>query len=121
MNPEVFAVFIPIVGTLVIGVVLVSYFFFKSKERQLLIEKGMDAQSIKEFFQSKKDPFRLLKIGIITIAFGLGLGFGIMKEVSDYGDGGYWVPLFLFTLTGIGFVVANIVSRKLEKNARSTE
>ena len=115
MNPEVFAVFIPIIGTLVIGVILVTYFFLRSRERQLLIEKGMDAQSIKEFFQSKKDPFRLLKIGIVTIAFGLGLGFGIMMEVSDY-NGGYWVPLFLFTLTGIGFVVANIVSRKLEKS-----
>ena len=113
MHEEVVAVFIPIVATLVIGIILVSYFFFRSRERQLLIEKGMDAQSIKDFFEGKKDPFRLLKIGIITIAFGLGLGFGIMMEV-DY-SGGYWVPLFLFTGTGIGFVVANIISRKLEK------
>ena len=113
MHEEVVAVFIPIVTTLVIGIILVSYFFFRSRERQLLIEKGMDAQSIKDFFEGKKDPFRLLKIGIITIAFGLGLGFGIMMEV-DY-SGGYWVPLFLFTVTGIGFVVANIISRKLEK------
>ena len=113
MHEEVVAVFIPIVATLVIGIILVSYFFFRSRERQLLIEKGMDAQSIKDFFEGKKDPFRLLKIGIITIAFGLGLGLGIMMEV-DY-SGGYWVPLFLFTVTGIGFVVANIISRKLEK------
>src|SRR3990172_10951075 len=113
MHEEVVAVFIPIVATLVIGIILVSYFFFRSRERQLLIEKGMDVQSIKDFFEGKKDPFRLLKIGIITIAFGLGLGFGIMMEV-DY-SGGYWVPLFLFTVTGIGFVVANIISRKLEK------
>jgi len=113
MHEEVVAVFIPIVATLVIGIILVSYFFFRSRERQLLIEKGMDAQSIKDFFEGKKDPFSLLKIGIITIAFGLGLGFGIMMEV-DY-SGGYWVPLFLFTVTGIGFVVANIISRKLEK------
>ncbi len=114
MNPEFIAVFIPIVGTLVLGIVLVSYFFFRSRERQMLIEKGMDAQSIKEFFQNKKDPFRLLKIGIITICFGLGLGFGIMLEVR-YHDG-HWVPLFLFTVTGIGFVIANVVSRKLEKD-----
>jgi len=114
MHAETLAVFIPIVGVLVLGIILVSYFFFRSRERQLLIEKGMDAQSIKEFFQSKKDPYRLLKIGIITIAFGLGLGFGIMMEVSTHD--GHWVPLFLFTITGVGFVVANIVSRKLEKN-----
>ncbi len=113
MAENVIAVFIPIVTVLVVGIILVSFFFFRSRERQLLIEKGMDAQSIKEFFEGKKDPFRMLKIGIVTIAFGLGLGFGIMYEV-DYG-GGYWVPLFLFTVTGIGFVVANVVARKIEK------
>ena len=113
MREEVVAVFIPIVGTLVVGIILVSYFFFRSRERQLLIEKGMDTQSIKEFFEGKKDPFRLLKIGIITIAFGLGLGLGIKMEVDD--GGGYWVPLFMFTITGLGFVIANLVSRKLDK------
>ena len=41
MGPTI-AVFIPIVTVLVIGIILVSYFFFKSRERQLLIEKGMD-------------------------------------------------------------------------------
>ncbi len=113
MDENVVAVFIPIVGTLVIGIVLVSYFFFRSRERQLLIEKGMDAQSIKEFFQSKRDPFIMLKIGIVTIGFGLGLGLGIMLNESTHQD--HWVPLFLFTITGVGFVTANIVSRMLEK------
>jgi purine-cytosine permease-like protein len=111
--PEAIAVFIPIIGTLVTGVILISYFFFRSRERQLLIEKGMDAQSIKEFFQSKKDPFRMLKIGIVTIGFGLGLGLGIMLNESTHQD--HWVPLFLFTITGVGFVAANVVSRRLEK------
>jgi hypothetical protein len=114
MRTESIAVFIPIIGTLVIGIVLVAYFFFRSRERQLLIEKGMDAQSIKEFFQSKKDPFRLLKIGIITIAFGLGTGLGIMMEQNTRGD--YWVVLSLFTITGAGFVIANLVGRNLEKH-----
>jgi len=113
MNPEALAVFIPIVGFLVVGIILVAYFFFRSRERQLLIEKGMDAQSIKEFFQNKKDPFRMLKIGIVTIGFGLGLGLGIMLNESTHQE--HWVPLFLFTITGVGFVAANIVSRMLEK------
>jgi hypothetical protein len=114
MAENIVAVFIPIVSVLVIGIILVSFFFFRSRERQLLIEKGMDAQSIKEFFEGKKDPLRMLKVGIVTIAFGLGLGFGIMMEV-DYG-GGFWVPLLMFTLTGVGFVVANVVARKIEKS-----
>src|SRR5690606_21279040 len=114
MNPELIAVFIPIISILVAGIVIVSYFFFRSRERQILIEKGMDAQSIKDFFQNKKDPFRLLKIGIISIGFGLGLGFGIMLQ-ENYPRGEFWVPLCLFTLTGVGFVAANMISRKLEK------
>lgn len=114
MDENVVAVFIPIIGTLVIGIILVAYFFFRSRERQLLIEKGMDAQSIKEFFQSKKDPFRMLKIGIVTIGFGLGTGLGIMLEQNAHGD--YWVVLCLFVITGAGFIIANLVSRKLEKS-----
>ena len=114
MPENVIAVFIPIIGILVTGIILVTYFFLRSRERQMLIEKGMDAQSIKEFFQNKKDPYRMLKIGIVTIGFGLGLGLGIMLE--EYTHQEYWIWLFLFTITGVGFVAANIVSRKLEKN-----
>ncbi|RPI75618.1 MAG: hypothetical protein EHM47_02105 [Ignavibacteriales bacterium] len=115
MDSQVVAVFIPIIGTLVFGIIMVSYFFFRSRERQLLIEKGMDAQSIKEFFQNKKDPFRLLKIGIISIGFGLGLGIGIMLQ-DTYNQSDFWVPLCLFTITGASFIAANIISRKLEKS-----
>jgi hypothetical protein len=113
MNPEAIAVLIPIIGTLVIGIIVVAYYFFRSKERQLLIEKGLDAQSIKEFFDSKKDPYRLMKIGIVTIAFGLGTGIGIMLEQTTGRD--YWVVLCLFTITGAGFIAANILSRKLDR------
>jgi len=114
MNPELIAVFIPIISILVTGIIIVSYFFFRSRERQILIEKGMDAQSIKDFFQSRKDPNRLLKIGIISIGFGLGLGLGIMLQENNP-RGEFWVPLCLLTLTGVGFVAANMISRKLEK------
>ena len=114
---EVIAVFIPIVFFLVIGLVLVISIFYKSKEKQMLIEKGLSAEEIKKFFEEKRDPFILLKIGIISIFFGLGLGFGMMLERSDHGE--YWVPLFLFTLTGVGFVVANLVGNRLrEKYAK---
>ena len=104
-------VFIPIVFFLVIGLAFVTYFYFRSKERQMLIEKGLDAQSIKEFFESKKDPFRMLKIGIVCLTFGLGLGIGLMLE--DFTSKDYWVPFSIFVVTGIGFVIANLVSNKL--------
>ena len=38
-GPEIIAVFIPIIITLVIGVVLIVHFYLHSKEKQMLIEK----------------------------------------------------------------------------------
>ena len=109
----VVAVFIPIVMFLVIGLILVTYFYFRSRERQMLIDKGLSADQIKEFFDRKKDSLNLLKIGIIVFFFGLGIGFGMM--LKDYSGKEYWIPFSLFVLTGIGFVVANLVSRRMIK------
>lgn len=109
----VVAVFIPIVMFLVIGLILVTYFYFRSRERQMLIDKGLSADQIKEFFDRKKDSLNLLKTGIIVFFFGLGLGFGMMLQ--DATDKEYWIPFSLFVLTGIGFVIANLVSRKMMK------
>jgi len=112
MNPGVIGVFIPIVLFLVLGLVFVSYYYFRYRERQMLIEKGLDAESIKQFFDSKKDPNRLLKLGVLCVFFGIGLGVGLMLQ--DYLGRDYYVPFSLFTITGIGFVVANLISKKYE-------
>jgi putative Mn2+ efflux pump MntP len=112
MNPAVIGVFVPIILFLVIGLVMVSSAFFNYRVRQTLVDKGLDAQSIKEFLEHKRDPNALMKIGIIAITFGIGLGLGLMLQ--DYTDKDYWIPFALFTFTGIGFVIANIVGRKLE-------
>ncbi|MBE0538142.1 MAG: hypothetical protein IH620_00395, partial [Ignavibacterium sp.] len=107
------AVFIPIIITLVIGAVLIIYFYLKSKEKQMLIEKGLSAEEIKKFFEEKRDGLWLMKIGIISIFFGLGLGIGMMLQDTTTKD--YWIPFSLFVSTGIGFVIANILSDKLKK------
>ncbi|HCY74795.1 MAG TPA: hypothetical protein DHV28_02655 [Ignavibacteriales bacterium] len=113
MVSEVIAVFIPIIITLVIGAVLIIYFYLKSKEKQMLIEKGLSAEEIKKFFEEKRDGLWLMKIGIISIFFGLGLGIGMMLQDATNKD--YWIPFSLFVSTGIGFVIANILSDKLKK------
>lgn len=111
MAEDVIAVFIPIVMTLVTGLVLVTFFYLRSRERQMLIDKGLSAESIKEFFESKKDPYRLLKIGIVVIGFGLGIGLGMM--LKEFTSKDFWIVLFLFTFTGIGFVLASVIANKL--------
>jgi putative Mn2+ efflux pump MntP len=113
-------VFIPIVFFLVVGLILVTAFYFRSRERQMLIDKGLDTQSIKEFFERKRGsghPYLLMQLGIIILAFGIGLGFGMMLQDYTYED--YWIVLFMFSFTGIGFIVANVVTQKLQnKNLR---
>ncbi len=112
MNEGMIAVLIPIVGIIAGSLIAILAIYFKSRERQTLIEKGLGPEQIKEFFESKKDPNRLLKYGIIIFAFGLGLGLGIMMEDTTSKE--YWIPLLLFTFTGLGFVASGIVSRKFD-------
>jgi len=122
MNPGVIGVFIPIILFLVIGMVMISSFYFRYREKQSFIEKGLDfhdkildSQSIKELnevFERKKSPYALMKTGIIAIAFGIGLGLGMFLQ--DYTDRDYWIPFSMFVVTGIGFVVANVVGNLLE-------
>ena len=54
-----------------------------------------------------------MKIGIVSIFFGIGLGFGLMLQENTRQD--FWVPFLLFVSTGIGFVLANIIGRAMIK------
>lgn len=118
MAVGVIAVFIPIIFVLVTGLVLVAFIYYRSRERQLLIEKGLDAHSMKEYFEHKRDPYRLMKIGIVAVAFGIGLGLGMMLQDATEKD--YWIVLSMFTFTGAGFVIANIAGKKMEAKENNT-
>ena len=108
------AVFIPIIMLLVIGLIFVTYFYFKSRERQMLIEKGLSAEDIKQFFERKKDNSVLIKIGIIAIFFGIGLGLGMISG-TDESTREIYMPASIFIFTGLGFVVANLVGNKMRE------
>jgi uncharacterized membrane protein YkgB len=113
------AVFIPIIMLLVIGLIFVTYFYFRSRERQMLIEKGLSGEEIKQFFQKKKDYFILLKIGVIAIFFGVGLGIGMLS--GDEAAREIWVAPSIFVFTGLGFVIANIMGNKMRKQFKADE
>ncbi|MEE9448728.1 MAG: DUF6249 domain-containing protein [Ignavibacteriaceae bacterium] len=113
------AVFIPIIMVLVIGLVFVTYFYFRSRERQMLIEKGLSGEEIKQFFNKKKDPFILLKMGVIAIFFGVGLGVGMLS--GDEAAREIWVAPSIFVFTGLGFVIANIMGNKMRKQYKPDE
>ena len=114
MHEEVVAVFIPIVMFLIIGLIWVTFIYYRSRERQMLIEKGLSAEDMKKFFEQKKDPFWLMKVGIICIFFGIGLGIGLMSGAEETRE--VVTPTSIFIFTGIGFVLANIYGNKLRRN-----
>jgi hypothetical protein len=113
--PAVIATFIPIVFFLTIGLIWITVIYFRSREKQMLIEKGLSTEEIKLFFEEKKrsNPFLLAQIGTISIFFGFGLGIGLYLE--DITTKEYWIPFCLFAFTGLGFIVANIIGRRFGK------
>ncbi|MBL1215121.1 MAG: hypothetical protein HND52_17280 [Ignavibacteriae bacterium] len=110
---ETIAVFIPIIGIIITGLVIVTWVYFRSKEKQMMIEKGMSYEQMVEFLKTKKSPYTMLKIGIVLIFFGFGLGIGLLIEEATMI--GQWIPFLIFVFTGAGFVTAFYVADKLDK------
>jgi len=108
------AVFIPIIMFLIIGLIIVTAIYYRSRERQMLIDKGLSAEDMKKFFEQKRDPFWVLKVGIICIFFGIGLGIGLMSGGEETRE--VVTPTSIFIFTGIGFVISNIYGNKLRRN-----
>lgn len=99
--------------TLIIALVIATYVYFRSRERQMMIEKGLSPEQITEMFKSKRNPYTWLKLGVITIGAGLGIGFGVLAENWGMSEG--FIPLLIITFVGLGFVGAFFISRKFEK------
>ena len=110
------AIFVPVTFRLVTGLVLVTYFYFKSREKTMMIEKGLSYEQMMEFFKTKRDPYSMLKLGIVVFFFGLGLGIGLLIENNSVDSEGTWIPFLLFTLTGVGFIVAFLTDESLNSN-----
>jgi len=119
---------VPIIMFLVIGVVISLYFFFRSKDRQLIIEKGLSSEEIQKMFRYKWNPYLWLKVGIVTVCGSLGLLIGnylmwaFPLRERDF-DGGYTYTdangvmmafSIIFTI-GAGFILAFYLSRKIER------
>ncbi len=97
-----------------ISVVISLLIYYRSRERQMLIEKNLDPSQIKDFYQRKKINSTIwLKLGIISIAFGIGLAVGnILYEI--YPNSEYLIAFGIFIFTGIGSIISYFVSKKYD-------
>lgn len=125
------AIFIPIITILVIGLVGLTSIYLKSKEKQLMIEKGLTSEQIAELISQKerssKNRFLLLKSGIIIIFLVIG---GIIGNMIDrafffhyeviegqriYHDDPVYGVWLAFLGLGIGAVIAHFITIKYER------
>lgn len=95
---------------LVIGIISVTYIYYRFKEKQIMLDRGLTPEQMLDLLKSKGRKTTMLKIGIISIFFGVGLGLGISFE--QYSDFDAAVPFSIFVFTGLGFVSAFLVERK---------
>ena len=128
---SVIAVFIPIIFFIVVGLVITLAIYFKSKEKQMMIEKGLSTEQMFELLHSRekerKNGYYMLKGGIILVFLVIG---GIIGSIIDRAYFNYWEnydggrfhhndPVYGVWLTflglGIGAIVAHFISKKMEK------
>lgn len=98
------------------GAVLITYLYLRYRERTTIIERGLSTEQMMALYNKKRDPLMMLKTGIVVFFFGLGLGGGtLLNELTGYEE---WIAFLIFTMTGIGFIVAFLVSKKYESHEK---
>jgi len=109
---SVIAVFIPIVGIAIIGVLLIYYRKYTNDERMALIEKGADA---KIFHLESQRSFGPLRFALLMIGLGIGLLIGsllaetrIMEEEAAYFS-------MILICGGIGLFYSHVLENKKRK------
>ena len=114
----IMGIMIPIIFIIVSGLVIVTFIFYRSREKQMVIERGLDIEFIQELFKKRKHPYALLKIGIIIFFFGLGLGLGLLIKVYTGVD--EWIPFLIFTGSGLGFIFAFVAGEKFAERDKNS-
>lgn len=94
---------IPIILFVVAGFVIMYYFMTRSKERQLLIEKDIEADDLKKLFFKPKVRYGTARVALIFLFGGVGLFIGIWLS-EQTGEDGY-IPAAIVVSIGLGLLV----------------
>ncbi|MEM9675845.1 MAG: DUF6249 domain-containing protein [Bacteroidota bacterium] len=103
-----------VIITFIVCIFFVWYFQHraKTKERIVLLEKGVDVEKI--FTKEQPSQFSWLKAGIVAIGLGVAFGFhAILGMLSVHTE-----PLYLFVLfvcVGASLIIAHYVGREKDK------
>ncbi len=102
---------IPVVLFLTTGFVLTIYLYYRSREKQMIIERGLTSDQIKYLYFRETKSYGMLKTGIVVTVFGIALGLGFWMESSTGEE--EWMPFLIITGIGIGFIIAYFVGKKM--------
>jgi Na+/melibiose symporter-like transporter len=109
-----FEFMIPIVMFIVTGAIVITFLFFRSREREMILAKDYTAEELMLLLNpgSKKKGV-LVVLGILTASFGLGMLIGTMVHNAT-GENDY-IPFIMFIFVGIGLITSFYVREKLNK------
>jgi Na+/melibiose symporter-like transporter len=109
-----FEFMIPIVMFIVTGAVIITFLFFRSREREMILAKDYTAEELILLLNpgSKKKGV-LVVLGILTASFGLGMLTGTIIDKAT-GENDY-IPFIMFIFVGIGLITSFYVREKLNK------
>lgn len=107
-----YEVIIPVTFFLTTAFIIFTFFYFRSHERQMMIEKGLSPEQINELFKAKRNPVNWLRVGIMVLSFGIGLGIGLI--IDNYTGDEFWIGFLIFVGIGLGMIAAFYAGRKYD-------
>ena len=101
------------------GIIIFWSIHNKHKERMRLIEKGLTAEEVKDYFKGfntreRPNTYRSLRFGILLTMIGIGIFLGILLKEAGYTES--LVPVMILVFAGLGFLIYySIINSKIRK------
>jgi len=117
MNPEIVAIYIPVIGILVGGAIAIIAIVSDNKQKQEMIKNGIP---IPEKRRRNVGGYSSLKFGALAIGVALGMivgGFIENAEIFNDEETGFFASVFLFG--GIALVLVSLYINKQMNNKNS--
>ncbi len=111
-----------IVLFLTCGTVAILSMYFKSKEKQMMIERGLAPDEMVKLYTKNHDfqsrnHFILLKLGVIAVTIGVFLGLGFLASWM-FEDSEEFLAATIVIGVGIGFIAAHYAGTNEEKKKK---
>jgi hypothetical protein len=122
MNFSILIFLVPPLVFFLVGIYLTRFFIHraKTKERIMLIEKGIDLSALpKNDSQGMIYHFPWLKIGIVITSISIGLLVGAFLFTTPYFEqvaSGQLPLILIFLFGGIGMILAYVIDKPKKQN-----